>query len=72
MLVFTVRPNKHTSLTYNRKRYKPNHCHYQKTENLKYRYFKCILNFLLKALVDVRLIDRRKSVFDEIFFEIDN
>ena len=31
-------------------------------------YFK----FLLKALVDVKLIDRRKSVFAEIFIEIDN
>ena len=31
-------------------------------------YFK----FLLKALVDVKLTDRRKSVFAEIFIEIDN
>ena len=35
-------------------------------------YFKCILNFLVKALVDVKLIDRRKSVFAEIFIGIDN
>ena len=34
--------------------------------------FKCILNFLIKALVAVLLIDRRKSVYTEIFIGIDN
>ena len=35
-------------------------------------YFKSILNFPVKAVVDVILINRRKSVFADIFIGIDN
>ena len=39
---------------------------------LHYLNFNCILNFLVKTLVDVLLIERQISVFAEILIGIDN